>query len=332
MILTVGALTRSRRNLAKGILILLLLGILFFAALIARVAKLEWESEVAPLLGKLLVSTADAHVAGMTDVRIPFDGQPPLGAWYVAPRHGVVVIITHGSGTDRSSMLATVRLLTDAGIGALAFDWPGHGTTDGKIQWGQIYRNALSAAARWANEQPGVDRAQLGVIGNSYGGYIVAQVAATDTVFHRIALIGTPSDASEQTYAVYARYTRFGGWVAIKTDEILGVSEPDTLKAVDMVARFAPRPLLIITGARDPAVPTRMADTLLAHARSPKRLLRMPLASHADYANVDSATYGGALREFFAPAFYPAAPRHTSAGLSDSASGGRTRAVIPNPK
>lgn len=327
MILSVRALTRSQRNLAKGILILILLGILLLAAVIARVAQLEWESEVPPVLGKLLVSTADANVTGMTDVRIPLDGQPSLGAWYVAPRHGVVVIITHGSGSDRSSMLATVRLLSDAGIGALAFDWPGHGTTEGKIQWGQAYRNALSAAARWADEQPGVDKAQLGVIGYSYGGYIAAQVAAMDTIFHRIALIGTPSDASEQTYAVYARYTRIGGWVAIKTDEILGVSEPDTLKAVDMVARFAPRPLLIITGARDPQVPTRMADTLLAHARSPKRLLRMPQASHADYAKVDSATYGAALREFFAPEFYPAAPRHTSVGLSDSASHGRTPAV-----
>ena len=34
-------------------------------------------------------------------------------------------------------MLATVRLLSDAGIGALAFDWPGHGTSGGSIQWGQ---------------------------------------------------------------------------------------------------------------------------------------------------------------------------------------------------
>jgi uncharacterized protein len=324
---TVQAFSPNRRRLTKGILILLLLVVVLFGAVVARVAEHEWETELPPPLGTLLVSTEQAGVAGMTDVKIPVDGQPSLGAWYVAPRHGAVVIITHGSGSDRSSMLPTVRLLNDAGIGSLAFDWPGHGTSGGKIQWGQAYRNALSATARWADEQPGVDRAQLGVIGFSYGGYITAQVAAMDTVFHRIALIGTPSDASEQTYSAYARYTRLGGWVAIKTDEILGVSEPDTLKAIDMVARFAPRPLLIITGGRDPAVPTRMADTLLAHARNPKRLLRMPQASHGDYVQVDSATYGAALREFFAPELYPAAPSYVSAAASDTAHHARAPAL-----
>ena len=192
---------------------------------------------------------------------------------------------------------------------------------------GSGYRNGLTAAARWVDEQPGVDRAQLGVIGFSYGGYITAQVAAMHTVFHGIALIGAPSDASKQTYAAYARYTRIGGWVAIKTDEILGVSEPDTLKARDMVARFAPRPLLFITGARDPAVPTRMADTLFAHAKNPKRLLRMPQASHGDYARIDSATYGAALREFFAPERFPAESPQASAVPADTAQQRRRQPV-----
>jgi uncharacterized protein len=299
------ALRHPRRAWMLGILSLLLLPVAF----VARIAELEWKSELPPTGGKLLVSTADAGVTGMTDIRIPVQGRPTLGAWYVPPQHGVVVIITHGSGSDRSSMLPTVRLLSDAGLGVVAFDWPGHGTSDGAIQWGKSYRDALSAVARWVDAQPGVDRAQLGVIGFSYGGYITAQVVAADTAFRRVALIGTPSDASEQTYDVYARYTRVGGWIAIKTDEILGVSEPDTLKARDMVHRIAPRPLLIVSGALDPAVPTAMADSLFAHADEPKRLLRMPTARHGDYARVDSATYGAALREFFAPESYPAARR-----------------------
>ncbi len=309
MIVTERAFPKTHRRLSTVIATLVLLPLLLFTALMGRVAVREWKSEIPPPRGKLLVSTAQAGVKGMTDVSIPVADLFRLGAWYVAPEHGVVVILTHGSAADRSSTLSTLRLLSDAGIGVLSFDWPGHGTSGGTIQWGHSYRQSLIAVARWVDAQPGVDGAQLGVIGFSYGGYITAQVAAMDTAFHRIALIGTPSDASEQTYEAYARYTRIGGWVAITTDELLGVSEPDTLKARDMVARFAPRPLLIVTGARDPVVPTAMADSLFAHARNPKRLLRMTGASHGDYAQVDSATYGAALREFFAPNAYSGALR-----------------------
>lgn len=292
-----------RRAWALGILSLLILA----TAFVARIAVGEWRSELPAPHGGLLAPPAG--IKGMTDVRIPVAGRPSLGAWYVPPRHGVVVIVTHGSGGDRSSMLPTVRLLSDAGIGVLAFDWPGHGTSAGDIHWGDTCREALSAVARWVDAQPGVDRAQLGVLGFSYGGYMTAQVAAMDTAFRRIALVGTPSDATAQVYHAYARYTRIGGWIAIQTNAVLGVAEPDTLKAIDMVSRFAPRPLLVINGARDAVVPIAMADSLYARAGHPKKLLLMPRSGHGDYVWADSVLYGAALREFFAPESYPPAIR-----------------------
>ena len=284
-----------------GISIAVLTPALIFVAMIARVVWIERSSVRPPTRGALLTPLARAGVVGMTDVRIPVGAQFDLGAWYVPPKHGVVVIMAHGSGSDRSSTLPEIRLLTDAGLGILAFDWPGHGMSGGTSDWGPLARSALSAAAQWLIAQPGVDRAQIGVIGFSYGGYIVAQVAARDTAFRRVALIGTPSDGTEQTYAEYARYTRVAGWAAMKANE-LGGFEPDTMKARDQVAHIAPRPLLIVTGALDKTVPTAMADTIYAHAGEPKTLLRIPSAAHSDFAEVDAVGYGAALRDFFAPA------------------------------
>jgi dipeptidyl aminopeptidase/acylaminoacyl peptidase len=282
-------------------LVAVLLPLAAVGVLFRRVYRNERDSALPPSHGFLLTSTRDANVPGMRDVTIPVGAAYHLGAWYVPPTRGSLVIVAHGTGADRSHMLPDVRVLQAAGIGVLAFDWPGHGMSEGESHWGAPERAALSAVVTWALAQPGVDPAQLGVLGFSYGGYIVAQAAAADERLRRVALVATPSDATAQTYAEYAQWTPLAGWLAMRSIRLLGI-EPDTLKAQDQVGRFSPRPLLLVTGALDPAVPTRMADTLFVRAHEPKTLLRIPGATHGDYMAVDSAAYAAALRLFFAPA------------------------------
>ena len=289
---------RNRRRWIVGVITALLLPAALFAALVVRLIVHEHSLNEAPTRGRLAIPTDQTGVAGIRDVRIPVTADLEIGAWYVPAQHGAVVILAHGIGADRSQMLPEVKLLTDAGIGVLAFDWPGNGTSGGESQWGRNERLTLSACVTWVSAQADVDRAQLGVLGFSSGGYTVAQVAATDLRLRRITLLGTPSDAAEQTINEYKRYGRLAGWLTYKANQWLGI-EPDTLKAKDLVSKFAPRPLLIITGAEDHVVPTEMADTLLARAGEPKALIRIPQAAHGHYVAVDSATYGSALRRFF---------------------------------
>ena len=289
---------RNRRRWLFGVAAALLTPVALFAALIVRLIVHEHSLNEAPTRGRLAIPTAETGVAGIREVQIPVAGEFEIGAWYVPPRHGAAVILTHGIGADRSQMLPEIKLLTDAGIGVLAFDWPGNGTSGGESQWGRNERLALGASVTWLSAQPDVDRAQIGALGFSSGGYTVAQVAATDVRIRRIALVGTPSDAAEQTIAEYKRYGRFAGWVTYKANQWMGI-EPDTLKAKDLVSKFAPRPLLLISGALDQVVPMEMADTLLARAAEPKALIRFLRAVHGNYIAVDSATYGSALRRLF---------------------------------
>jgi uncharacterized protein len=277
----------------------LLLPVVLYTALVLRLILHERSLNQPPVRGRLLVSTADAHVEDMRDVRIPVGKDFELGAWYVPPRNGgAAVILTHGSGSDRSSTLAEVRILAAAGLGVLSFDWPGHGTSGGESHWGRDERRALSDAVSWLAVQPGVDREQIGIVGFSIGGYIVAQVAATDTRMRRIALVAAPTDADVQTMNEYKRYGRLAGWLVVKANEWSGI-EPDTLKARELVAKISPRPLLIITGGLDRAVPTEMSDTLFLRAGEPKTFIRLPRSAHGDYAVADSAAYATALIGFF---------------------------------
>lgn len=269
-----------------------------YAALVMRLVLHEYRMNQPPMRGRLAVSTADASVEGMRDVRIQVDKRFDLGAWYVPPKQGVAVILTHGTGADRSSTLAEIRLFAAAGVGVLAFDWPGHGTSGGKNRWGRDERAALAATVTWLTLQPGVDRRQIGVVGLSIGGYVAAEVAPTDQRIRRLALIGTPTDADYQTIRQYLHYGRPAAEFVIKANQWLGL-EPDTMKARDLVSRIAPRPLLIITGARDNAVPTEMSDTLFALAREPKQFIRLPHSAHLNYLSADSAEYAQALISFF---------------------------------
>ena len=75
------------------------------------------------------------------------------------------------------------RVLADAGIAVLAFDYRNFGESDGEPRqhidpWAQIedYKNALS----WLETRDEIDRHRLGVWGISYSGGHVLVVAATD--------------------------------------------------------------------------------------------------------------------------------------------------------
>lgn len=254
-----------------------------------------------PVRGSIAVPLDSARVPGLSDViiRNEVDGRD-VSAWYLAPRAGAVVILAHGTEADRSSMLPEIRILAAAGIGVLAFDWPGYAMSDGKPESDEEARNALRAVITWTTGQPGVDPARLGALGFSYGGYRLAQVAGRDARIRNVALLAVPPDGASVTYYFYRKWTPAAGWLALQFDRYLG-SEPDSLKPRDMVALIAPRPILFVIGDQDPTVPLSMARRVFDYAKEPKELLTVRGAGHGGYANASPAEYPSRLVRFFAP-------------------------------
>jgi len=107
-----------------------------------------------------------------------------IAGWYAPSRNRAAVILTHGTNADRSVLLPEIHLLANAGFGVLAFDWPGNGESEGHVQWGEGERQALRAAVDWLAHRTEVDAHKIGGLGFSIGGYMMAQVAATDTRLH----------------------------------------------------------------------------------------------------------------------------------------------------
>ena len=68
------------------------------------------------------------------------------------------------------------------------------------------------------------------------------------------------------------------GWAAV----LSAVADPRVRAlAVEQVARLAPRPLLVVHGGADEAVPVAQAEALFARADEPRKLVIHPEANHS---------------------------------------------------
>jgi fermentation-respiration switch protein FrsA (DUF1100 family) len=180
----------------------------------------------------------------------------------------------------------------------LAFDWPGHGESEGEIRWGAPERLALGGALDWLSAQPSIDAERLGAYGFSMGGYTVIQLAASDRRLKAVAVAGTPHDPREQTAWEYRGWGGIGRWPAFLALGLCGMDLDDQVPE-RVVTDIAPRAVLIVTGTADVVAPPWMAQRLFDAAREPKQLLSVLGARHGRYDEAMPGQYLAELRAFF---------------------------------
>lgn len=244
------------------------------------------------------LAPSEFGVDGLKAASFPSRSGARLAGVFAPSRNGAAVILTHGSGGDHCDLAAEVQILGRAGFGVLAFDWPGHGESQGDIQWAESERLALKGAIDWLGAQSGVDPQRIGVLGFSMGGLIVTQVAAEDARLRAVALAGTPHNPREQTRWEYRRWGFVTEWPAFYAIQRSGLNLDQGIPE-ELVARIAPRPLLLVSGGKDEVVPPWMSERLYRAAAEPKRLLSIAGAGHGGYRDADASAYSRALLDFF---------------------------------
>jgi len=278
-------------------------------ALIAYIAFRNYSSErlnfVRWPLGELVQRPEKAGIAGLREVSFRRADGTRLGGWFVPSRNRAAVVLLHGTNADRSSLVWETRVLASAGFGVLAFDSPGYGVSEGTVQWGTGEQQALAAALDWLGARADVDVARMGALGFSYGGYILAQVAARDPRLRAVVLAAAPTDIVEQTRW---EHRRWGPLSQIPAEWALGRSGMplDEPSAETAVSSIAPRHLFILGGGQDPIVPESMARRLYQAAHEPKSLWIVPGAGHGGYAEVAADEYRRRLLDFFSRALIDA--------------------------
>ncbi|HEY4129797.1 MAG TPA: alpha/beta fold hydrolase [Gemmatimonadaceae bacterium] len=224
----------------------------------------------------------DAH-----DVTFASGSGSRIHAWFSRGRAGGgAVLLLHGVGANRMSMLGRASFLHAAGFTVLAPDFQAHGESPGEHPtFGAL--ESLDAAAAMGFLRSVVPGERVGVIGVSMGG------AAT--------LLG-PGPLKANAFVLESVYptirqavrdrlsTWFGpfSWVGRQlTSTVIGVvgsevgvSESE-LQPIDRIGEIN-APLLLISGTADPYTPIVEAESLYAHAPPAKTFWAVQGAQHED--------------------------------------------------
>jgi pimeloyl-ACP methyl ester carboxylesterase len=104
-----------------------------------------------------------------------------LAAWYVASHNGAAVVLLHGAGSTRTSVLGQAAVLARHGYGVLMVDARGHGRSGGDAQENGWWGNSdTSSAVSWLESRSDVVGGKVAALGMSMGGEEAIGAAGAD--------------------------------------------------------------------------------------------------------------------------------------------------------
>lgn len=195
----------------------------------------------------------------------PKDAPLTLRAWWMpADKAKAAIIMVHGGGDNRShpymQWLRLARALIDHGYAVMDIDLRNHGESDdspgGRSTFGVDEAADVSAAMDYvAQRQPGTRFAGLGY---SMGGQSVLYAAARDSRLEAVVSDGTYADVRD-IVPNFAHAASGLPTVLFSTPFVWSAQHLHgaalNARAVDIIGRITPRPVLLIHDAADPIVP-----------------------------------------------------------------------------
>jgi uncharacterized protein len=196
---------------------------------------------------------------------------------------GPAVLVCNGNAGDRSMRAALAAALSRLGLAVLLFDYRGYGGNPGSPSEDGLAADARAALAYLA-ARPEVDPARVVYFGESLGAAVALRLAA------------------ERPPAALVLRSPFVSLVEVGRAHypVLPVSLllRDRYDAAGLAGRLA-APLLVVAGARDRIVPTRLSRRLFDAAPQPKRLVVLD-AGHNDLDLLAGPRLQAELRAFLA--------------------------------
>lgn len=114
-----------------------------------------------------------------------------LAAWYLRGTNGAGLVVRHGAGSTRSSVLEQAAALVDSGYSVLLIDARGHGDSGGTaMDFGWYGDLDIAAGTTYLASLTEIDRSRIGVVGFSMGGEEAIGAAATDPLIRAVVAEG----------------------------------------------------------------------------------------------------------------------------------------------
>jgi uncharacterized protein len=260
---------------------------------------------------------------GHEDVRfLTKDGLELAGTYFHTRRHdrAGVVVFCHEFLGDRWSALPYADCLRDLGFDLFSFDFRNHGDSDREegydpLQWvSDRETKDLEAALECLRARSDHDPAGFGLFGISRGGGAAIVVGAeTPDVWGVVTDGAFPTDGMILAYIlkwapIYV--SRIGVWKYLPTGVYAAIGRMARRHAERQLnrvfvsiergaSRLAPRPLLMIHGARDSLIKPEVARELFERVKEPKDFWLVPEAKHNGGRDQDPDGYRAHIESFF---------------------------------
>jgi fermentation-respiration switch protein FrsA (DUF1100 family) len=190
-----------------------------------------------------------------------------LHGWYVphaSPR--AVMLIAHGNGGNLTHRWDLLELLHELGVSAMIFDYRGYGRSSGSPTEAGILADAR-AARRWLAQRAGVREADVVLFGESLGGGVMVDLAATDGA--RALVLESTFTSLPDVAAFHYRWLPVRLLMRTRLDSITKIGEYRG-------------PLLQFHGDADTIIPLAIGERLFHAAGEPKQLVIIPGGDHND--------------------------------------------------
>ena len=172
------------------------------------------------------------------EVRLPTRDGVELAASYVPSGNGAAVVLLHGSGSTRSSVVDQAAVLAAHGYGVLLLDARGHGDSGGRaMDWGWHGDEDVAAAMTFLEAQPEVTGGRIAAVGLSRGGEEALGAAAADARVRAVVAEGATGRGAfdlgwlSDVYGWRGAVTEAAKWLQTSLVELLsGAERPVALR------------------------------------------------------------------------------------------------------
>lgn len=218
-----------------------------------------------------------------------------------------LVVLVSGYGDTEDLMLPYAEFLHRAGFDTLIYNARARGNSGGEyVTLGSLEQFDLQSVVQYAAGRPDVDPHRIGALGVSMGGATVILTAAHDPAIRAIVDDCGFSDANSVIATSFERFIHLPAvpfapltiWIASWRAGL----DVNSVRPVDVISKISPRPVLIIHGLDDQAVPVSNSERNFKAARQPKELWLVPGAKHGSAHTAAKAEYEKKVISFFTAA------------------------------
>jgi fermentation-respiration switch protein FrsA (DUF1100 family) len=228
-----------------------------------------------------------------------------LRGWLIEPSKSATIILLHGYGSDRRSMLWHADQLARDGLGVLLYDERASGMSEGdRRSYGWQDPADVSAALDFLASFPTTEAGAYGVAGCSIGGQIALQAAARDPRIGAVWADGPAVVRAADLPPPHNWITALSSISSHVTDWTFAAHlqrlPPPAL--VDQLPSISPRPLQLVaggTGVNAIGPEARLIEHYAQHAGPQTDLWIIESAVHCDGPTVVPRDYSDRLVRFF---------------------------------